>query len=125
AQACTGDVYAVHGVERGAPDEVEELLAVQDDARETGHGGQEVVLLWRQGQLAAGRCRPALPELEHEIAHLHALLVRSARSRARAPEDGANAGDQLVRVERLRDIIVGAESQSGDLVDVGGAGGEQ
>ena len=42
---------------------------------------------------------------------------RAARLR-RAAQDGADAGDQLARIERLAEIVVGAELQSDDAIDV-------
>src|SRR5581483_176896 len=42
----------------------------------------------------------------------------------RAPQDGADAGDELLRVERLGEVVVGAEVEAGDLVLVLAFGGE-
>ena len=41
-----------------------------------------------------------------------------------AAEDGLDAGDQLARVEGLRHVVIGADLEADDAVDVVAAGGE-
>ena len=41
-----------------------------------------------------------------------------------AAQDGADAGGQFARVERLRQVIVGAEFQADDAVDIFAARGQ-
>ena len=47
-----------------------------------------------------------------------------AAPRARAPEDGAHARDELVHAERLRHVVVGARVEAADLVGLLRARGE-
>ena len=42
-----------------------------------------------------------------------------------AAKDGVDARDELVRVEGLRDVVVGAEAEAGDLSTSEVAGGEE
>ena len=48
----------------------------------------------------------------------------AAGRRLRAPQDGAHPRQQLARVERLGQVVVGAELEPDDLVDVVALGGE-
>ena len=58
-------------------------------------------------------------EVDHEIAGLDDRLGVTFG----APHDGVNAGDQFVLVERLGHIVVGAETETPDLIlDTGQAG---
>ena len=43
----------------------------------------------------------------------------------RAAQHGADAGDELVEAERLRDVVVAAEREAADLVLDGVAGGQE
>ena len=119
-------VYSPGGVEAGTPDEVEELIAVKGNAGKSRHRRQKVELFRRQRQLSA--CR--------------SFAVREARSTARSPgaddftvrfrlatchpsQDGIDSRYQLVRVERLRHVVVRAQPQTRNLVDVGSARGKE
>ena len=51
------------------------------------------------------------------------LDVAAALGRC-AAEDALDAGDELARVERLRQVVVGADLEADDLVDVLVAGGQ-
>ena len=50
--------------------------------------------------------------------------LESARRGRGAAEDRLHAGDELARVERLREVVVGADLEPDDLVDVVVARGE-
>ena len=49
---------------------------------------------------------------------VRAAALRDGRRRGGAAQDRADAGDQLARVERLREVVVGADLEADDLVDV-------
>ena len=58
------------------------------------------------------------PGVDREIAvHEHRALALRAVGR-RAAQDRAHARDELARVERLRHVVVGADLEADDLVDV-------
>ena len=48
-----------------------------------------------------------------------------ARLRAQAAQDGADAGNHLARAERLGNVIVAAEFEADDAVDLVGTGGQE
>ena len=52
------------------------------------------------------------------------LALDLAPLRGGAPEDRLHAGDELARVERLGQVVVGADLEADDLVDVLVAGGQ-
>ena len=61
-------------------------------------------------------------EIDHEVAGIDDRL----RVALGAANDGVDAGDQLVLVERLGHVVVGAEAEAFDLVlDAGEAGEDQ
>jgi hypothetical protein len=60
--------------------------------------------------------------IDHEIADHQRVVVGD---RARAPQDGPDAGQQLLQVERLGHVVVAAEPESVDLVGPGVAGGQE
>ena len=62
--------------------------------------------------------------IERDVADRHARQ-RVLLARLRAAEDGVNARRQLARVERLGQIVVGADLQADDAIDVLAAGREQ
>ena len=59
-------------------------------------------------------------DVDHEVAHLEALLRRGGfgGAGAGAPQDRAHAREQLAGVEGLRHVIVGADVEAGDAVRV-------
>ena len=106
-----------------APDLGQEL-GVEDDL--AGVGGEvleEEPFGPRQlDQLAVAGDHPALEVDLDVVEREHA----GARLGARRPtQDGAHAGRQLVRVERLGDVVVGAEVEALGLVGGGALGGQQ
>ena len=79
------------------------------------------------GCAAAGDVAGA--EREFNVADLQDFVViaagRAGRGFAGAAQNGANARHQFARIERLGEIIVGADLQSQDAIDGLAAGGEQ
>ena len=113
-------------VVRSPRDRIEQLLAGQDRAGVAGERAQQADLA--RGEPAGDR---AVARVEREAA---ADLVdrhapgregqdpRRDRARARpvrAPQDGRDPRRQLVRVERLGEVVVGAHPQAGDPLGVG------
>src|SRR3954469_25408477 len=120
-----GDVY-INGtgiaVKVLSPDQAEQTLAVQHHALVTHERREQVELLGAQlnrftadRDLAPRRVEPDVGNLEHAFG-LHGALAAS--------QDGLYAGYELARGERLRDVVVGANFEPDDLVDVVAAGGE-
>ena len=71
-------------------------------------------------QFAHDAIDPPAEEAEHACA----LRGRIERRSGRAPQHGANAGQQFARIERLRQIVVGAHFQTDDAVDLFAFGGQ-
>src|SRR5664279_1909319 len=119
---------AVHAVAVIAPDAIEQRLARKDVARARGECLEQAEFIARELQRAA------------VVAHLHAPFVDDDRSGpgsadacdcrrcARlggAPQDAAHARDELARRERLGDVVVGAELEADDAIDLVAARGEK
>jgi hypothetical protein len=82
--------------------------------------GQEAELDRRQPQLVAGQRGALGTQVHDEVAQLD-----RGDDVVRGPTDqGAGPGRQLGRLERLRDVVVGAELECGDDVARAVAGGE-
>ena len=109
-------------VEVLAPDKAEQALSVQDQALVAHEGSEEVELLGAQRDRFLGDRHLASQRVEADVADLEDGL--GSDGALAAPEDGLDAGDQLSRVEGLRDVVVGADLEADDLVDVVVAGGE-
>lgn len=116
------------GVE--APDAREEALAAEDDAGMLREEGEELELEVRERDLAPALGHASARRVDDEIAahegrrDLRASLCRRAPAPrgladARvAREARLDAGDELVGAERLDEVVVGAEAEAADLVDV-------
>ena len=115
------------GVE--APDVLEELFFREDDAGMLGEECQEFVLFVREGELFFAEEDAVREALDAQLAAHELLRWRGSRlGRARfrpLPQDALvardmrfHAGDELAGRKRLRDVVVGAEAEAADLVDV-------
>ncbi len=83
---------------------------------------QQVEFLGAQRHGLAGNVNLAPRRVEADVAHLeHAVRVDRALG---APQHRFDAGDELARVERLGHVVVGAQFEADDLVDVVVARGE-
>ena len=76
-----------------------------------GQHPQDFELTMREPQIAACARRESPPEVDGDTAQLN-----RADRRLHSAQHGMDAGDQLLHVERLGDVIVGAEAQSLQLV---------
>ncbi len=113
---------------------VEQLLAGHDDPRPSSQGQEEARLaggeptgpLPRHGVVACGGVKGQSAAVERQDGG--GGQVRGAeravrRERADAAEDGGHPRGDLVRVERLAQVVVGAEAETGDAVRIGSFGG--
>src|SRR6266550_6067900 len=106
---------------RHAPDEIEQALAREDDARMLEEAGEEVELLAREldQRTADGHLVGVAPQ--DDLARGEHLLLVPALG---TTEDCLDPSRQLAGRERLRNVIVGAELEASDAVRLLVAGGE-
>lgn len=103
------------------PDVFAELGPVEDPARRAHEAGEEGELPAGEGDVLGAAADLAGEEVDREIGcREEAGVVAGA-----APEDGVETGDELVGVEGLRQVVIGAEVQAFDAFVEGGAGGEE
>ncbi|KIX78571.1 hypothetical protein SF12_08360 [Streptomyces sp. MBRL 601] len=107
----------------GAPDPVDELHPGQHASGVAQQHLQEVELLERQVDLAAGDGDHVPVDVHPHRAGLQGLRYGLLRF-APAAQHGADAGDQLARGEGLGDVVVGPYLQPDDLVDLAVLGGD-
>ena len=105
-----------------APDVLEQTVAGQDDAGVPGERREEIELAGAEAEVAAGDRRLAAARIDPERADLD--RAPAAGRRVRPAQDRLDPGDERPRVERLRDVVVGAELETDDRVDVVVPGGE-
>ena len=108
--------------EVGAPDVLEQRVAGQDDAGIPGQGRQQVELAGPQLEAALADRRLATPAVDAQRADLD--RAGAGCRPGRAPQDRLDPGDQGARVERLGHVVVGAQLEPDDRVDVVGPGGQ-
>jgi hypothetical protein len=85
-----------------------------DAAGMAGELGEEAIFLRRQAHLFAGLRHPPRRQIDLDIAGNHHRHLGPGRQPM--AERGADPRQHLLGVERLGDIIVGAEIERGDLV---------
>ena len=114
----------VDGVRLGegvvAPDLVEQRLARHDDARVAHQVLEQLELARGQVELALAAEHLARVRVEAQVADDDV----GASARRAAPQQGAHAREQLVALERLDEIVVGARVEALDASVDGVAGGE-
>jgi hypothetical protein len=88
----------------------------------SGKGCQQLELGGGQLDVGASNADFAAQPVELEVADGKAVGRRGLL--LRATQDGAHARDQLLRAERLRQVVVGAELEADDLVGLVNAGSE-
>ena len=112
----------VHGTrvagERVAPDALEQLVAGQHEPAMVEQLPEEVELLRRELDLLLADVHLPPAGVDREVAVADDGALRQAALRRRAAQDRLHAGDELARVERLRHVVVGADLEADDLVDV-------
>ena len=88
----------------------------------TRKGLQDREFARRERHVFAVLLENARAEIEFEVAELHDFVVHRRRARRiglrTAAQHGMNAGEQLSRIEGLRNVVVGAKLQAKDAVDV-------
>ena len=85
---------------------------------------EEVELLRRELDLLVSDDDLAAPGVDPQIAVLEVCAVELAALRIRASQDRLDPRHELARIERLRQVVVGADLEPDDLVDVVVAGGQ-
>ncbi len=109
------------GVDPGvgvAPHALEELVAREHEPAMVEQLPQEVELLRRELHLGLPHAHLAPAGVDEQVAVADLLRLGPRALRRRAAEDRLHAGHQLARVERLREVVVGADLEPDDLVDV-------
>ena len=102
--------------EVGAPDVLQQRVAGQDHTGVPGQGGEKVELAGAQAEIPAGDGRFAPAGIDPERADLDRP---PAAGRSVGPaQDCLDPGDERARVEGLGDVVVRAELQADDRVDV-------
>src|SRR5512134_332923 len=102
-----------------APDALEELVAGEDLAGVTEEEGEQLERLRLDRQVRTVAQQPMAGEI-----HLHPAEIHDRRRRLegdrllRAPEERPDPGGQLAQRERLRDVVVRAQLESDDLVEL-------
>ena len=104
--------------ERVAPDALEQLVARQHEAAVVEQLPEQVELLRRELDLLAADRRLAAAGVDAQVAVRDHLGLELAALRRGAPQDRLDPRDELARVERLRQVVVGADLEPDDLVDV-------
>src|SRR3954471_6163531 len=103
--------------ERVAPDPLEQLVACEDEALVVEELPEEVELLGRQPDLLLPDVALPSAGVEHELAVPEHTAIGPRLSPAGA-EDGTPPRHELARIEGLREVVVGADLEARDLVEV-------
>ena len=107
--------------EREPPDPLEDALAPDDDARPLGEVPDQVELACRElDRRAVDRGRPRAT-VEHHVAGVEDVVLGLG---LRAAQHRMDARDELARRERLRHVVVRAQLEARDAVDLLVARGE-
>ncbi len=113
------DVHGARVAGKGvAPDALEQLVAGQHEAAVVEQLPEEVEFLGRELNLLVADLYLSPPGVDHQVTMLQHGALGLLPFRRGAPEDGLHARDQLARVERLRHVVVRADFEADDLVDV-------
>src|SRR5438067_3361615 len=112
----------VHGArvpgERVAPDALEQLVAREDETAVVEQLPEQVELLRRKLDLLVPHLDLAPAGVDHEVTVLQRRALGILSVGRRAAQDRLHARDELARVERLRHVVVGADLEADDLVDI-------
>jgi hypothetical protein len=111
---------AVERIGRVGPHAVHQLGARQDVARTLQQRLEQQVFVARQVQRL-----PAEDHARFMLAKLEADRRGRHRRRRQAPQHHADPGHQFARRKRLGDVIVGANLEAHDTVDLVAAGGQE
>ena len=106
----------------GVPDVVEQVLA-RDHPAGVAHQPLEQVVL-APGQVELGAVQGDLAPVGHDLEAAEAHRLQPLGVALGAAQHGADAGDHLGRAERLDHVVVGAQLEAHDAVELAAAGGE-
>jgi hypothetical protein len=98
----------------GAPDGVEQLAVAEDLAGTVGHVEEQVELLGGEVDVGAADGDAVVGDVDGEVADVDGLGGGGIEG-SLAAELGADAGLELLDVEGLGDVVVGAGVEGGDL----------
>ena len=101
-----------------APDPLEQLVAREHEPAVIQQLPEQVELLRRELDLVVADANLATPCVDVQVAVVHRLALALAALGRRAAEDRLDARDELTGIERLRQVVVGADLEPDDLVDV-------
>lgn len=110
------------------PDGIQELLPGEHQAWAAAQGLKEVVL--QRGELNKRGPDPDLVsrDVDHEITEDAPILIRSPgcgpSAGAGTPQEGVDPGHEGAGREGFGDVVVGADAQTDQHVDLVGAGGQ-
>ena len=104
--------------ERVAPDALEQLVAREHEPAVVEQLPEQVELLRRELDLAVADHRLAAAGVDHEVAVANLLALVAAALGRRAAQHALHPRHELARVERLRQVVVGADLETDDLVHV-------
>ena len=79
-----------------------------------GEFGEHAIFLGREVDFLAAAGHPAIVEVDRHVADRHDRADRLVGQAV--AQRGADAGEQFLGVERLGQVIVGAEIERGDLL---------
>ena len=104
--------------ERVAPDALQQLVSREHETVVVEQLPEEVELLGRELHVVPVDLHLAAAGVDEQLPVTDLRRLRLLPLRRRAAEDRLHAGDELARVERLRQVVVGADLEPDDLVDV-------
>src|SRR5919201_278276 len=97
-----------------APDALQQLVAREDEAAMVEQLPEQVELLRRELDLLLPDLHLAPACVDDEVAVLELRALAGGALRRRTPKDRAHPRDELARVERLRQVVVGADLEADD-----------
>src|SRR5262245_27814156 len=101
-----------------APDALEQLVAREHEAAVVEQLPEQVELLRRELDLLVADAHLAPPGVDRQVAVAELRALELAALGRGAAQDRLHALDELARVEGLRELVVGADLEPDDLVDV-------
>lgn len=112
----------IEGVELGAAQRLHEVVVGEHATRGAREHGEELELELRERQRAVSEAGVAGTKVQQQ--RTDAELLALGGHRLRAPQHRTDAREQLARVEGLAEIVIGAELEPDDAVDVVSPRGE-
>ena len=110
--------------ERVAPDALEQLVAGEHEPAVVEQLPEQLELLRRELDLAVADHHLAAAGVDQQVAVPDLVTFVAPAVERRAAEDALHARDELAGVEGLRQVVVGADLEPDDLVDILVAGGQ-